>query len=114
MDGPPLIFGDIPWPIYEAQSSAKRPAAGLTLEVITVDAIARFILSGPPTAQGPASEATEKKDRKERLRETMLRFHPDKFEGRLMKRVKEGDQVKVREAVGQVVRALNTLMGEGT
>ncbi|KAF7979003.1 hypothetical protein HWV62_43961 [Athelia sp. TMB] len=114
VDGPPLIFSDIPWPIYEAQSSAKRPTAGLALNVITVDAIARFILSGPPTAQGLTSDATEKKDRKERLRETMLRFHPDKFEGRLMRRVKEDEQVKVREAVGQVVRALNTLMGEGT
>lgn len=108
--GPSLIFEDIPWPIYEAHSSGKRPAVGLALELITMDAIAKFILSASPAAQLPTLEAAEKKDRKERLRETMLRFHPDKFEGRLMKRVKESDQVKVREAVGQVVRALNTLM----
>lgn len=42
----------------------------------------------------------------------MLRFHPDKFEGRVMRRVKESDKDKVREAVGQVARALNALMGE--
>lgn len=113
-DGGPLTFADIPWPIYEAQLPAKRPATGLSLELLTPEAIAGFILSAPPATQGPTSDATEKKDRKERLRETMLRFHPDKFEGRLMRRVKEGSQPKVREAVGQVVRALNTLMGEGT
>jgi hypothetical protein len=28
--------------------------------------------------------------------------------------VEEGEKVKVRQAIGQVVRVLNTLMGEGT
>jgi hypothetical protein len=61
----------------------------------------------PPTSNIPT--------RKNRLRETLLRFHPDKFEGRVMGRViPEGEErEKVREGVGRVVRALNELMGEG-
>ncbi|KAK0460953.1 uncharacterized protein EV420DRAFT_168198 [Desarmillaria tabescens] len=35
-----------------------------------------------------------KKERKDKLRETYLRFHPDKFESRLMKLVKTGEQEK--------------------
>lgn len=109
-----LKFEDIPWPIYAAHVKQRTPTA-LALEALTADAIATFIFRDASLAKGPTSDATEKKERKERLRETMLRFHPDKFEGRLMKRVRESDQTRVREAVGQVVRALNTLMGgEGT
>jgi hypothetical protein len=54
----------------------------------------------------------EKKHRKDKLRETFLRFHPDKFEGQLMSRVRESDRQRVRDAIGVVVRALNALTGE--
>jgi len=60
----------------------------------------------------PVKGEKEKKLRKEKLRETFLRFHPDKFEGRLMNRVRESDRERVREAVGIVVRVLNALMVE--
>jgi len=105
-----LKFEDIPWPVFEAQ--AKRSSTALSLDDLTTEAISTFIL--PPHSVGVTSEEADKKDRKDRLRETMLRFHPDKFEGRLMSRVKEREKNMVREAIGQVVRALNTLMGEGT
>ena len=53
-----------------------------------------------------------RKDRREKLRETMLRFHPDKFEGRIMGRVCDSDRELVKEAVGIVARTINALMGE--
>jgi hypothetical protein len=69
----------------------------------------------------PSSSATEtapqdmkRRPRKEILRDALLRFHPDKFEGRFMKRVKPDQRDAVREAIGQVVRCLHSLMDAGS
>jgi hypothetical protein len=74
------------------------------------DAISGFIFDYDQTG----GKEGEKKERKEKLRQTLLRFHPDKFEGRLMQRVRIDDKERVREAVGVVVRVLNTLMDEAS
>lgn len=104
----PLKFEDIPWPIFAARGK------GVSVEEFKADDIAAFILCDPGGTAGPTMEEIAlKKDRKEKLRDTMLRFHPDKFEGRIMRRVKESDKDKVRDGVGQVARALNALMGVG-
>ncbi|KAJ7209747.1 hypothetical protein GGX14DRAFT_521276 [Mycena pura] len=109
-----LSFIDIPWPVLSAyrqkgSSSNKRDRGpALTLEDFTVDAIATFLV---PTL-GSGNEETDRRHRKDKIRETYLRFHPDKFEGRLMNQVRETDRQDVREAIGVVVRALNTLMGD--
>ena len=96
-----LEFDDIPWPVVTAQHQSKKrpsvPRRSITIEELTVEAITAFLL--------PAGE--EKK--KEKLRESFLRFHPDKFEGRFMKFVKESDKEKVKEAIGQVSRVLMSL-----
>jgi hypothetical protein len=61
--------------------------------------------------------ATAERDQnsKQRIRETLLRFHPDKFHVRLLPRVQDGEEREtVKEGVGRVVLALNELMvGEG-
>ncbi|KAJ7782688.1 hypothetical protein B0H16DRAFT_1297737 [Mycena metata] len=97
-----LTFSDVPWPI------ASKPALPpiVSLDELTHEAIAYFLV---PSLL-PVDGEKEKKLRKEKLRETFLRFHPDKFEGRLMSRVQESDRERVREAVGIVVRVLNALM----
>ncbi|KAJ7496909.1 hypothetical protein FB451DRAFT_1119953 [Mycena latifolia] len=113
-----LSFSDIPWPIASAHrqkpdkkgDSKAGPPHTVSLDDLTVDAIAAFLV--PSATSGPSTHADDKKHRKDKLRETILRFHPDKFEGRLLKRVRESDQPRVTEAVGVVVRALNTLMGD--
>ncbi|KAL1710167.1 hypothetical protein EV121DRAFT_193408, partial [Schizophyllum commune] len=114
-----LTFVDIPWPILAAHrhhaKDDKNPR--LTVEDLTLDSISAFLLpaSKPSKAENTDADAVEearKKERKERLRASYLRFHPDKFEGRLMKRVHPDHQEGVKEAVGAVVRALNTLMSE--
>ncbi|KAF7362239.1 hypothetical protein MVEN_00570100 [Mycena venus] len=109
-----LSFSDIPWPIVSAHrqkpdkkgSSQTAPPPTVSLDDLTVEAITTFLVPLP------ANGETEKKHRKDKLRETFLRFHPDKFEGRLMNRVRETDQQRVRDAIGVVVRALNALIGE--
>ena len=108
-EGETLGFDDIPWPVAAAhrQKHRKRESGVPRRSIITVDelsaeAIAAFLL--------PASKEFDKEKRKERLRESFLRFHPDKFEGRFMKIVKEGERDRVKEAIGQVSRVLNSLM----
>jgi hypothetical protein len=88
-----LMFVDIPWPIKDTK--------GMHLEDLTLESISTFLLRD-------ISNTT----RRDKLRETMLRYHPDKFEGRILKHVKESEKETVREAVGQVARALNELMGQ--
>ncbi|KAJ8473424.1 hypothetical protein ONZ51_g7872 [Trametes cubensis] len=106
-----MRFADVPWPVLPPSSSSKRGEQQLpiALEDLTTDAISSFLL---PATVGPADEETAKKDRKEKLRETMLRFHPDKFEGRVMRLVRSADKEMVKEGVGIVARTLNALMNE--
>ncbi|KAG8762757.1 hypothetical protein FRC11_007820, partial [Ceratobasidium sp. 423] len=88
----PIGFRDIPWPLLRVPSGP---------ESITPQAVGAFILS-PLHSQD--------KPRKERLRNAMLRWHSDKFEGRWMARIEEDERPKVKEAVGAVARSLTELM----
>ena len=109
-----LGFHDIPWPISVAYRNKpdRRTTVSLSLEDLTQEAIVDFLFPATDTATDSSipSEAV-KKERKDRLRETFLRFHPDKFEGRFIKHVKETERDAVREAIGQIARCLNSLMG---
>ncbi|KAF9012516.1 hypothetical protein BDQ17DRAFT_1387217 [Cyathus striatus] len=116
-----LHFDDIPWPIVAAHRQKPEKKRGgnhtdsplITVGDLTVEAISAFIL--PLVSADTIEEMDEekvKKARKERLRETFLRFHPDKFEGRFMHRIREGDRDRVREGIGQVSRVLNGLLGK--
>ncbi|KAJ1301987.1 hypothetical protein OPQ81_000822 [Rhizoctonia solani] len=88
----PIGFRDIPWPLLRIPTGP---------ESITPQAVGAFILS-PLHSQD--------KSRKERLRNAMLRWHSDKFEGRWMSRIEEDERPKVKEAVGAVARSLTELM----
>ncbi|KAI8978189.1 hypothetical protein BD414DRAFT_422170 [Trametes punicea] len=109
-----LRFADVPWPVMPSSSSTsnrgERPM--VVLEDLTAEAISAFLLPAPDDAHQLGDAETVKKDRKEKLRETMLRFHPDKFEGRIMRLVRASDKELVKEAAGIVARTLNTLMNE--
>ncbi|KAG6885391.1 hypothetical protein C0993_002354 [Termitomyces sp. T159_Od127] len=113
-----LGFHDIPWPTLAAYRHKPVPTSSsiaISMEHLSADAILEFLV--PPSSRSMADSGkaeSDKKERKEKLRETFLRFHPDKFEGRFMKLVKEGERETVREAIGQVVRSLNALMSDGT
>jgi hypothetical protein len=109
-----LTFSDIPWPILAAypRESGRSPAGlcPVTLEDLTVKGISDFLFGASPASLTGRGE--EKRQRKEILKESFLRFHPDKFEGRFMQRVNQDEQDVIKEAIGQVVRALNLLMDD--
>ncbi|KAF7321598.1 hypothetical protein MKEN_00680900 [Mycena kentingensis (nom. inval.)] len=81
-----LTFVDVPWPVFAAQRQrakhAEDPPPEISLDALTADAIVAFLV--PNKCAGVDGED---KARKEKLRETYLRFHPDKFEGRFMHRI---------------------------
>ncbi|TFK74589.1 hypothetical protein BDN72DRAFT_759324 [Pluteus cervinus] len=99
---PLLTFSDIPWPIPSAYTPQASSQTTISMEDLTFDAVSSFLLT--------PHDISERQDRKDKLREAFLRYHPDKFEGRFMRFVEEGDRENVRQGIGQVVRVLNTLM----
>ncbi|KAG1760605.1 hypothetical protein EDD22DRAFT_900572 [Suillus occidentalis] len=117
-----LSFGDIPWPLFVPMThsdTAHSDSSSITLEHFTATAISAFLIPistisalAQDFGVSLPTHDHDKKEKKEKLRETMLRFHPDKFEGRVMRKIIETDKDRVREAVGQVARVLNTLMEE--
>ncbi|EGO00845.1 hypothetical protein SERLA73DRAFT_133919 [Serpula lacrymans var. lacrymans S7.3] len=116
-----LVFEDIPWPSFSVRlpaESKSRASAVISVEGLTAQEISAFLIPVSTTAAlarevgvGLPPDERERKERKEKLRETMLRFHPDKFEGRILSRVREKDKVIVKEAAEEVARVLTTLMG---
>ena len=93
-----LGFGDIPWPVQGASNISQ----------ITAEAVSSFLfLSGDEEHD----EAERGRVRKEELRGTILKFHPDKFEGRVIRRVKDAERAAVREGANAVTRAVTALMG---
>ena len=113
-EGPekPLKFMDIPWPVFSIDPAIFSGDLHLELDVINAESISTFLLPAERFAQRPL-DADLKKERRERLREALLRFHPDKFEGRILTRVVARDKEKTREAVAKVAIALNTLLAGG-
>ncbi|TCD64387.1 hypothetical protein EIP91_004134 [Steccherinum ochraceum] len=110
-EGParPLRFMDIPWPMFVQDLAVPASSSHFDLDAITANAITSFLLPGARFTQG-SQDVNLKKERREKLRETLLRFHPDKFEGRILSRVEERDRIKTKEAVAKVAILLNTLM----
>ncbi|KIK94521.1 hypothetical protein PAXRUDRAFT_142661 [Paxillus rubicundulus Ve08.2h10] len=114
-EDPLLTFADIPWPLFTGQPLSSHRSSSdhvltLTVEEITAEAVSAFLLSDIDSLLPTTPNSSEIKRDRDKLKETLLRFHPDKFEGRLMRRVLAGDKDRVKEAVGQVARVLNILM----
>ena len=81
------------------------------MDDITKEAILAFLLpSGNMNSTQKDEEQWTAKSSKEILRTTMLRFHPDKFETRVLQRVKDADRSRVKEVASAIVHILNALM----
>lgn len=86
-----LTFKSIPWPLLSSPTKA---------EDIHPSRVAMFLLS-PNHSEGQT--------RKERIKNALRRWHPDRF-GRILLKVAEDEKKEVEEGVGIVVRCLNNLM----
>jgi flagellar biosynthesis GTPase FlhF len=125
-----LRFSDIPWPVM------RQPRNGGDLSThLTKALISTFVLSPYRLAESSSTDLSDpRRLKKSRLREAMLRWHPDKFAkashlprvipipsdappplAQILARVtSEEDKKNIREGSEQVVRILNTLMASQT
>ena len=91
----PLGFADVPWPLHKPPQD--------TQELHDKDAIATFLFETLSF-----SGAT----RKDRLRLSLLRWHPDKLRG-VVGRVREEDVEAVKDGIDAVVISLMALQDLG-
>lgn len=100
----PLRFSDIPWPVTVVSSSplAKDPSPiPLKLDEFTIPKIEDLFL-GDLRVRGCTVT------RKERIRNSLLRWHPDKMTA-ILPRVVQEDVGDVENGIGIVVRCLHHL-----
>lgn len=81
----------LPWPIAQPITS---------IDDLTTEAVSAFLLSHLHSADKP---------KRARLREALLLYHPDRFEGRFMTAIQADAKDRVQEAVGKVARILTSL-----
>lgn len=87
----PLTFAAIPWP------TLSRPSSPQSLNIRT---IAAFLLS--PHHSSNVSP-------KDRMKQALKRWHPDRF-GRFLAKAKAEDKAAIEEGAGIVARCLNELL----
>lgn len=92
LPGQYLSLSEIPWPIVGLIRSVNELESGRFEGFLLYDGDAEIV---------------QAKVLKQRVRDAMLRFHPDRFEGRWMPYVLESDRGAVKEGVGRVIRFLN-------
>lgn len=93
---PQLRFSDIPWPVYPPPAT---PAD------VTMKKVESFLMD-PLTVRGTTVT------RKERIRSSLLRWHPDKLT-KILANVVEEDVKDVEEAVSIVIRRLHDMNSRG-
>jgi hypothetical protein len=88
----PVSFRDMPWPL---------PTCPSTVEELAFAAISDFLLD-------PLGVRTNKVTKRERIRTSLLRWHPDKMSS-ILCRVVEDDVDIVREGIGAVFTCLKCM-----
>jgi len=96
---PHLQWTDFPWPLLSFSSPTR-------MEDLTLEAVADYVFA-------PLRLHHDRAMSKERLKEIIRRWHPDRFEVKYLARVTDlHEREMVREGAGMVVRFLNDLLGK--
>ncbi|TBU24102.1 hypothetical protein BD309DRAFT_855046 [Dichomitus squalens] len=88
-----LSWHSFPWPML------KQPNDPEQLTYIEIQA---YVLSPHQSAD---------RTPRERIKDYLRKWHPDRFETKLLPKVREDDREKVKEGAGAVARHLNKLLG---
>lgn len=89
-----LTWNSFPWPVLRPP---KEP------DDLTVYAIDAYVLS-------PHNPKDAGKSSKDRIKEHIRRWHPDRFETKLLCKVRDDEREKVKQGAGLVARNLNELL----
>ncbi|WOO84770.1 uncharacterized protein LOC62_06G008282 [Vanrija pseudolonga] len=101
-----LTFDDIPWPVYRARPEGDYELL-LGLDDLTIDNVRAFLFA---LADDEAKDGKTTDARRKVLRDAIRLFHPDRFYGRVLPRVREKDRERVREGVERCSRLINELL----
>ncbi|KAF9475418.1 hypothetical protein BDN70DRAFT_864944 [Pholiota conissans] len=88
------VWNDFPWPML------KPPA---TPDDITANHVTAYMRS-------PCWLDSDKKSTKDRVKEHMKRWHPDRFETKYLPKVVESEKDRVKQGAGNVARLLSDLL----
>lgn len=102
-----LSFADIPWPVSSARGAGFSIV--LTPADLTEDNVRAFLYS---LADAEAEPGKKTEARRKVLRDAIRLFHSDRFDSRILPRVREEERETVREGVGVVARILTDLLSK--
>lgn len=91
-----LTFCDVPWPVFE---DVRR------IEDVTQERVLAFVFH-------PVHAHVQCEEPAKAVRSEIFRWHPDKFNGKVLNRVVEGDREAVKETAGHVARISTTFSAE--
>ncbi|KAG2339670.1 hypothetical protein BDR05DRAFT_891357 [Suillus weaverae] len=87
----------MPWPLFQPGCTSPDDISRRSME--------QFIFH-------PLRPGMEIKSRKDRLKAEILRFHPDKFNSHIVRKLRECDREKAIEIAGVLARMLTDMMAE--
>lgn len=95
-----LKIADVPWPVLHPHRENRALfLQRLDSDGVAIEHISQVLLD----AEDPSRS-------KEVLRANLLRYHPDKFERRVLERVAAAEKDRVREVAMALVRNLNEML----
>ena len=99
-----LSYLDIPWPIYSNVNLEKGQIARFLSNIALIQGL------GERSGSGGKEQDREKERRV--LREAIRNFHPDRFNSKVLPRVREGEREKVKEGMEICSRVLTDLISQ--
>lgn len=93
---PPLDVQEMPWPVFGVVSSAEQ---------ITYQDVRTFLFH-------PQRPGVEGKTARDKVKVEVLRFHPDKFNARIVPKIHPSQKEVAEEIAGAVARILTSIMTE--
>jgi hypothetical protein len=110
-----LRYADIPWPIYNPSPKQKPNPHHLTKGSIQSFLSDLAVFQCTQTFQFDAAEAVDlQKEEKKVLREAIKNYHPDRFLSKILPRVREREQEKVKAGMENCSRVLTELIMENS
>ncbi|KAG1878072.1 hypothetical protein DFJ58DRAFT_712690 [Suillus subalutaceus] len=92
-----VMLFEMPWPTFQQGCASPDDISRRNVE--------EFIFH-------PLRPGMETKSRKDRLKVEILRFHPDKFNSSIVRKLRECDREKASEIAGALARILTNMMTE--
>ncbi|KAG8216523.1 hypothetical protein J3R82DRAFT_6639 [Butyriboletus roseoflavus] len=93
---PPVDVQEMPWPVFGVVSSAEQ---------ITYQDVRTFLFH-------PQRPGVEGKTARDKVKSEVLRFHPDKFNARILPKIQPSQRVVAEEITGAIARILTRVMTE--